>query len=380
MNKNLDKLLEFLEEKIDLSHIKKVEELHIKAIKYEEVPFLPLTTILPVHTDERYPYKEAFDNPAKMMYNELISSWGSAYRSVVTKDYFPLQIRSNHGIGIIPSLFGLNCRIINDNMPWVDHVDGIEEIKKIINKGIPRLDSALGKKVIDTHQFYLDKLSKYPKCSQAIHITQPDMQGPFDIAHLISGTDIFYYLYDYPEIIHELLELITITYIEFRKFIEKHLADKAEEDSVYLHGAIYGGKVLIKDDTAMVNLSGDMYREFSMKYNNKIYKEFSGSLHYCGPENNWHNEVIQDYVIKSINFGNSEMHDLASTYKRLKAKKISIIMWGDNKHPAFISNLPELGIKTGITLATKVNTVEEAIELIKRHEEGQVLGVDGIEE
>ena len=45
-NKNLDELLLFIEENIDLEHQKEVEKLHVKVNKFEPVPFLPLS-ILP---------------------------------------------------------------------------------------------------------------------------------------------------------------------------------------------------------------------------------------------------------------------------------------------------------------------------------------------
>ena len=40
-----------------------------------------------------------------------------------------------------------------------------------------RLQSGLGKKVIETYQYYHERLKEYKKIYQAIRITQPDMQG-----------------------------------------------------------------------------------------------------------------------------------------------------------------------------------------------------------
>ena len=47
----------------------------------------------------------------------------STWNSVRLKDDFPPHVRSNHGIGILSSLFGARCRIINDTMPWVEHLE-----------------------------------------------------------------------------------------------------------------------------------------------------------------------------------------------------------------------------------------------------------------
>jgi len=218
-----------------------------------------------------------------MMYNELVKTvfTGSIYNSIQIKDYFPLQIRSNHGIGIIASMFGMKTKIFNDMLPYVIPIQDKEEIKKIVKRGIPDFKKGLGKGVYDTHQFYHEKLKQYPKCARGIKITHPDMQGPFDIAHQIIGFDIFLMLYDERNLIHELLELITQTYIQYRKFIEDHyhLNDKADKEMIYIHGDICYGKVVIKDDTPQVSLSPTMYEEFSWQYNEKIFDEFKGTYH-----------------------------------------------------------------------------------------------------
>ena len=362
-------LLDFLENNIDLEHAKKAENLHINALNYDKVPFLPISIAYPVSDDiTPFPYTQAYDDPAKMLFNELTATTFNVYNSVKLKDYHPLQIRSNHGVGIIASLFGAKCRIVQENMPWVDHVESLDDIKKIILHGVPECDQALGKKVKEAHQFYLDALKPYPKCSKAIHLTQPDMQGPFDIAHLLIGTNIFYEVYDNPEILQELLDLITRTYIKFRKFVEPWLTDKTGDDSRVVHGAVYGGKVILKDDTALINLSEKLYKDFSRKYNERILNEFDGgSLHYCGPMREWHNRNINYCNLRSLNLGNPEMHDIAEKHSWMKASKISIVGLGDGQGTDYIDKLLQSGIKTGITLVTNAKTFKEGKDFLERY-------------
>ena len=368
----LKRLLNYMEENIDLKHVEMVEELHLKSLKYENVPYMPLTVIYPTdHSYELFPYTEAFHDPEKMLYNELIQSFSSSLNSIRLKDHFPMQIRSNHGIGIISTLFGANCRIVNDGMPWVDHLeDGIDGVKNLLERGVPEFTSGLGRQVLDTHQFYMDTLKQFPKCYKAIHITQPDLQGPFDIAHLLLGTEIFYEIYDSPEVVHDLLKLITDTYIGYRRFIDPYLTDKAGEDAIYIHGGIYGGKVLIKDDTAMINLSKEQYEEFAKTYNEKIIDEFTGSIHYCGPERKWHHDVLVHPKVKSIQYGNPEMHDLEYDYKVWSENKTPIVFWGWNQEYSFIEKVSGAGIKTGMTLACQAENHQEAVRILKSHMEG----------
>ena len=99
----VDRLLDFFEENVDLEHIKKIEELNYQALCGREVPFLPLTIRTVPEGFDPFPLEDAFDDPEKMLYNELLSStFHSAYNSVRTKDHCALQIRSKTGIGKIP--------------------------------------------------------------------------------------------------------------------------------------------------------------------------------------------------------------------------------------------------------------------------------------
>ena len=372
--KKLEDMLEFLEENIDEQHAEQTEKLHLDAMGYYEVPLLPLTLICPAEDLECYAYEDAFDDPEKMLFNELIKTVGgtSTYNSVRLKDHFPLQVRSNYGVGILASLFGANCRVINDNMPWVDHLE-ISDIKKIVSRGVPEIDSAMGSRVIETNAYYIEKIKPYPKCSRHIHITQPDLQGPFDIAHLLVGDDIFCGVYDYPELLHELLDIITQTYIRFVEALQPLVTDKTKSDALYIHGAIYGGKALIKDDTASATLSREMYAEFSKKYNDKIFRLLDGgSLHYCGGSRDWHLKTMDCEWLKGINYGNPELQDLKSIWEYWRERDIPNIMWGDSLRLEkadvdFISEIKNLNIKTGITLCIRVKNFKEAGIILERY-------------
>ena len=197
------------------------------------------------------------------------------------------------------------------------------------------------------------------------------MQGTFDIAHQIIGSDIFLMLYDKRDLIHELLELITQTYIQYRKFIEDnyHLNDKADEDRIYIHGDICYGKVVIKDDTPQVSLSPKMYEEFSGKYSKKIFDEFKGTYHCCGKINDHIYKILDKHEnVKGINYGNPELHDIKDIYRKNKGKKRAIYTWGWNQDYSYLEGvLGDEEIKTGITLAYKVKDIEEGKRIIDEY-------------
>jgi hypothetical protein len=291
------------------------------------------------------------------------------------KDDFPPHIRSNHGIGILSSLFGARCRIINDNMPWVEHMEP-GALRAAVGKGVPDLDQALGARVLGTYRFYLEKLKGYPKCYRCVRITQPDLQGPFDIAHLLMGNDVFFSVVDEPDLVHELLAVVTETYIAFRNLIDPLLTDRAGDGAVYLHGCLFGGMVLIKDDTAIINLSEQMHRSFSKAYNDRIFEAFGGgSLHYCGPTRMWAHGAIDNPDLRGVNHGNPELQDLAAEHAYWSGRKVPLLLWGDSlclepKDRPFLDDIRSLGIRTGMTLAIRVKNRDEARRVLDRHREG----------
>jgi uroporphyrinogen-III decarboxylase len=356
-------ILEYLENNIDTEHIEKVKNDLRRTLDFLKPDRLPLQVDCPCEKFAPYPYLEAYEDMEKMMYNELLST----VKAIEVKDYTLPMLRANYGVGILPSLFGLNCRIVNNNLPWVDHVGTLDAVKKIIDKGIPDLRSGLGARVFETQSYYSEQLSNYPKCKEYIKVYHPDLQGPFDVSHLIWGPDIYYALYDDPDTVHELLGLVTATYIAFLKELKKTLND--EEDGFCFHwGKLFKGSVVIRDDSP-VNLSPDMYKEFVKPYDDRILKEFAiGSIHYCGRADQWIFEMMESEGLEAMNFGQPPnikfgFDFLEKIYPRMKEKKIANIGYHMNKE--LLPDVMKSEFTTGITYNTIAVDKDEAINLIK---------------
>lgn len=360
---NLAEVLNYLEDNLDAEHIEKSKSILKKTVNYEDTGKIALKVDCPFEKFKPYPYKEAFEDMEKMMFNELLS----AVKTVEIKDFTIPMIRANYGVGIMPSLFGLTCRILENNYPWVDHVKSIDDIKRIIDGGIPDLKNGLGARVFDTHHFFREKLSQYPKCNKYIPIYHPDLQGPFDVAHLIWGPDIYYVLYDEPETVHELLGLITDTYIRFLKEIKKDINDE-EEGFCFHWGTLYKGSVVIRDDSP-VNLSKDMYLEFVKPYDDKILKGFGkGSIHYCGRADQWIFEMMKSENLEAMNFGQPAnlifgFDFLGKIYPEMKERKIANISYQMDKK--LIPELVKSEYTAGITFLTVAESADEALKIIE---------------
>lgn len=361
----LDELLTYLERTIDTDHLDHVTNVLSDQLDYKPLDTIPLRVAYPLEEFPPYTMAETHEDMGKMMYNEL----RACVVQLESKDYSLPMIRTNYGVGTLPSLFGLHSRLVNNNMPWVDHLESEEQVRELISKGVPDLDAGFGKQVSLTHEFYREKLSHYPKCSQYIHVFHPDLQGPFDIAHLVYGPDIYTAVYDDDELIHSLMDLCTETYIKFMERIKTEINDEID-GKCYHWGALYGGKVVLRDDSP-VNLSLDMYKEFAKQYDDRILDHFgTGSMHFCGRADQWIFEMAATPNLLSLNFGWMEKLVFGQEYldfimPELSKNKKSIISYTLTEKELETFDFEKYN--TGINFAVNFPTKEKALAALKKY-------------
>lgn len=367
----LTQILEWLEERIDLDHVAAVEERHVKALQWEPVDRPPITFSAPVAEPFAvYPYSEAFRDLTKMLVNELIGPYAalgpspSIVNSVLIKDDYPLQIRAFYGVGLFVSLFGARSEVVGDNFPWTRPI-GLEALKRHVARGVPDLDSKLFRRVLDTMAYYKKVLSPYPKCQQAIHITQPDLQGPFENAAHMWGSDIFTAFYDCPDFLRELLDLLAETWVlACRKFAAES-TEAVREDFIYLHFAIVKGKGLLKDDSTVM-LSPSVYSEFIRPMNEKVFHALrAGGIHWCGNGDQWRSELMATKGLTCIDWGNPDMLDLPAWAEVLREGRLPVarMEW---KVSDFLRTGPTRLFPTGASFTVMVDDLEQAKSIIQR--------------
>ncbi len=362
--KELDSILQYYEDLIDIEKYHKSLERQKRCYSFEHLDRICLEAPYPCTNFKGYTMQETHDDMAKMMFNELISC-----HSYIEIDNNGLpMIRANYGVGTLPSEFGAKSKIVNGNMPWVDHLEH-DEILRLIDKGVPVIGKGFFQKLCDTYEFYKETLSKYPKCSEAIRLYHPDFQGPFDVAHLLYGSDIYYEMYDDPDTVHALMSVVTDTYIERMKQIKPLLND--EYDGFNMHWRnLFPGSLLIRNDTA-VNISADMYNEFVKPYDERIMAEFGpSSIHFCGRADHWIFEMAKSKNIVGYNFGymknlvfGKEYLDFLSS--EFTDKRKPIIQYSIRKEDLEILNCPKY--QTGISYHYPTRSKQEAEEIISRY-------------
>jgi hypothetical protein len=197
-----------------------------------------------------------------------------------------------------------------------------DKIRELIDKGIPDLSTGLGSRCFETLDYYKTILSKYPILSKTVDIYHPDLQGPFDIAHLIWGHDIFLALYDCPELVQKLLFLITKTY---SKWMNKWLTKQPISGSMTTHWDFYTkGTIMLRDDSAIM-LSAEHYNEFVKPYDQKLLDEFGGCIHFCGRGNNFIKSMCTSKNLFAIHCSQPDLNDMDLLFKSAQSNKIVLL-------------------------------------------------------
>ena len=215
-----------------------------------------------------------------MLQSELArASWG-----LQTGSRIPC-IRANYGTGIMTSLFGTEIFIMpyeNNTLPTTKPLNDTDKVAEIVEKGVPAFDSGFGKNVFEFGQICAELFEKYPKIKKYVTVYHPDFQGPLDVCELLWGCDMFYALYDEPDLVHGLLSLITETYTVFLKKWHE-LFPPLDKMNPHWQSFYHRGNIVLRSDSAM-NVSPDVYNEFSLPYDKKLLDTFGGESYTSAAE------------------------------------------------------------------------------------------------
>jgi hypothetical protein len=243
-----------------------------------------------------------------------------------------LCARANYGTSILPSLFGVELFIMDEmhnTLPTSKPLPGgIDAVKKLIDGGIPDIYGGYGRRVFEAGRQMAEIKKDYDKIGRFVHIYHPDLQGPMDICELLVGSEIFILMLDYPELIHELLNLVTQTYIA----VMKEWQSIIPHNSTYaVHwGMLHKGCIMLRNDSSM-NLSPTMYDEFVKPYDQRLFDEFGGgAIHFCGRGDHYIESMSGMTGIYAINMSQPEYNRMDVIFRNTLHKGIRIIGFPKN--------------------------------------------------
>ncbi|TFG70108.1 MAG: hypothetical protein E4H27_06385, partial [Anaerolineales bacterium] len=265
-------------------------------------------------------------NEALESYDQMaLQQLGACSKSLAEGSGDLLTVRSNYGTGILPTMFGAELYLMDpeiDTLPTAIPLGGIasmhledslravedskaaHEVKKLLDRGIPDMHAALGGKVLEMADYYQEMFTPYPKIQRFVHLYHPDMQGPMDVCEVLWGSSLFVALVEAPELVTQLLELITDTYAQYMHTWTK-VVPFAGATSVHW-AMMQSGNIMLRDDSAM-NLSPRMFKKFIAPYDGRLLKEFGGgAIHFCGRGDHYIAQAAELEGMATINMSQPE--------------------------------------------------------------------------
>ena len=273
---------------------------------------------------------ESYDNMLRQQLGGVSNSLG--------KKRGNLCVRANYGTGILSSLFGAEIFVMPREMntlPTTRALNDTELIRAKIEAGMPDLMSGFGKQVFELGELCAEVFEKYPKIKKYVTVYHPDLQGPLDICELLWGGEIFYAMYDEPELVHAMLRLVTDTYIAF---IEKwfKMFPPSEEMNIHWGFLRHRGAIMLRNDSAM-NLSPDFYREFAMQYDGELLKKYGGAVHFCGRGDHYIEMLCSLPGLHGVQMSQPELNDMDIIYHNTVDRGIKLLAFNKKTAEAHLS-------------------------------------------
>jgi hypothetical protein len=329
MNKRLKQLLSHLSVAINPARERAITDCHYSVLCYEPVDHLPLITMYPFPPDslwQPYPHRETFDDPEKMLFNELVSAWDtSIVHHADVDDDLSITVRANFGTILIASMFEATVVQQDDNTPWVVHQPEHQISLQQVAETDP-MDFSNGWiiRASERMQAYHDIFSQYPELMEAIRIVLPDLQGPFDNLELICGSELFLQLATEPEAVNAALHNLATAQVG----LFHHFSQWTTERDVgycHQHGFPLAGNILLRNDSCIM-ISSEMYRNQIACHDERVLRECGGGgIHSCGDISHLVDEFLEIPSLRSLDLGQSEMNDVDAIYVKAAKRKVPLI-------------------------------------------------------
>jgi len=207
---------------------------------------------------------------------------------------WPPMINTLCGVVFVAEAFGCEIVYSEGNVAWTKPVTmDIADVWKI--KPMKVGESPLIRRL----SRWIDYAQR--KLGTDVPMWTMDLQCPFSVAaHVVEPTELLAGCISDPKAVHHLCQMVTDFSIEHMR---QHLAEME-------HPAFPGRNfpsisenvgICIADDTPLIMLSPQMYREFSLPYNNQIGEAFGGvHVHSCGDYRHNIDNLLQITNVRSI--------------------------------------------------------------------------------
>jgi uroporphyrinogen-III decarboxylase len=142
----------------------------------------------------------------------------------------------------------------------------------------------------------------YARAHSDLPVGLTDMQGPLDTVGQMCGQEqLFMWMYEEPQMIHDLFDIVTEAFIEWVKVQKKHIGEPLDRSNG-LQGVGASPIGVWESDDDMVMIGPRQYREFVVPYVSRIFETFGGgSLHFCGKGYQHLGNIIEVKGVRVVN-------------------------------------------------------------------------------
>lgn len=329
MNPRLASLLDDLAGRIDDDRRRRSDERFRRTLNWEVVDRPAVVISFPYPAEAPYqpfPHREMFDDPEKMLYNELVSAFSLsiALDHEVGSD-LPWTVRANFGTVLIASMFGCRIEQHDENPPWVVHEPGREiPIRQIVEIDPRDMTAGWIGRAAATMQAYHDILAGWPELQRRIAIVQPDLQGPFDNLDLISGSGVMLDLLTDPSAVEAALAHLAEAQIRLAEHLDQWTTEP-QAGYCHQHGIVLKGQILLRNDSCIM-VSPEMYREQIAPHDRRVIEaRGGGSIHACGRLDHLIDDILALPGVEGLDLGQPLLNDIDSIYERARQRKIPLL-------------------------------------------------------
>jgi len=330
---------------------------------------LPLIMDYPLPDDlpfQPYPHSRVFDDPGKMLFNELVHAFRT---SILCRDRLdddlPCTVRPNFGTVLIASLFGATVEQVGENPPWARHFDTREEFEAALDTD--PLDYSRGwcPRVLERYRFYHEALSGHAKLKRLVKVVLPDLQGPLDNAGLLRGSEILAELHSDPGLVARALSHMAAAQVGFARHLAPYVTD-GPDGFAHQHATMICGNILLRSDS-MVMISPDMYRGEIAPHDEHILRSLGGGgVHSCGSFQHQADGVLGLESIRCIDFGQPEMNDIDTVYAKAREKGIALIRVGVPEAELTSGRVMDR-FPTGVSLLHHAASIEDGQRILTQY-------------
>ncbi|MEX0777916.1 MAG: hypothetical protein WD042_19615 [Phycisphaeraceae bacterium] len=246
-----------------------------------------------------------------------------------------MAVRSNYGTPIMAAPLGAELFIMPAEMSTLPTVapiaGGADAMRAVLDRGLPSLDHPYLQRVFDMGRRFMAVKRQYPRIGRHVHLYHPDLQGPMDIVEMAFGSEFFTVLYDQPDLVHDVLDLITRLYIGVMQRWETICPRRG--DGLAIHwGWVHRGTVMLRDDSAM-NLSAAMFAEFVRPYEQRVLDALGGgAMHACGRVEHFTPYLAQMPGLYAFNMSQPHLNNMETIWQHTVDRGVTMI--GFNRQAA----------------------------------------------